>query len=171
MQCLVNTADESELQPSCHSFCLIVKATCSLVALSSWKMRMHFLLTDSTLFMSSAAFSCSPWERYLLGSVIWFSRRNSYQRTPFQSHCVHSVTFFGWRPVPLRWLMVAHFACCATSSIPHHHTVSTFHHPPQFVLKTEHFFVTFSRVPWGNMVKVFPTPSCFAYVEPKHQSN
>ena len=37
------------------------------------------------------------------------------------------------------WLVVVHFACSTMSSIPHYCTVSTFHCPSQFDLKTECF--------------------------------
>ena len=62
-------------QPSCNSFRLVIKETCGL-ALSWWKI-MCFLLTNSRHFLSSAAFSWSNWEQYLLELIIWFSRRSS----------------------------------------------------------------------------------------------
>ena len=37
------------------------------------------------------------------------------------------------------WLVVVHFACSTMSTIPHYCTVSTFHCPSQFDLKTECF--------------------------------
>ena len=61
-------------QPSCKSFCLVIKETCSLM-LSWWKI-MSFLLTNSGCF-SSSAFSLSNWEQYLLELIIWLSRRSS----------------------------------------------------------------------------------------------
>ena len=47
-------------QPSCNSFCLVIKETCCL-ELSWWKI-MCFLLTNSRRFSSSAVFSWSNWE-------------------------------------------------------------------------------------------------------------
>ena len=62
-------------QPSCNSFCLVIKETCSL-ALTWWKI-MCFLLTNSGRFSMSAAFSWSTWEQYLLEWIAWFSGRSS----------------------------------------------------------------------------------------------
>ena len=62
-------------QPSCNSFCLVIKETCDL-ALSWWKI-MRFLLTNSGCFSSSDAFSWSNWEQYLLELIVWFSGRSS----------------------------------------------------------------------------------------------
>ena len=62
-------------QLSCNSFCLVIKETCSL-ALSWWK-SMRFLLTNSGRFSSSAVFTWSNWEQYLLELIIWFSGRSS----------------------------------------------------------------------------------------------
>ena len=62
-------------RPSCNDFCLIIKETCGL-ALSWWKI-MHFLLTNSGCFSSSASFSWSNWEKYLLELILWFSWRSS----------------------------------------------------------------------------------------------
>ena len=44
----------------------------------------------------------------------------------------------------LVWLVMIHFGCPQTTSIPHYCTVSTFHHPSQFVLKTT-FSLCFNR--------------------------
>ena len=62
-------------QPRCNSFCIVIKEICGLV-LSWWKI-IRFLLTDSGCFSSSAAFSWSNWEQYLLELIIWLSRRSS----------------------------------------------------------------------------------------------
>ena len=62
-------------QPSCNSFCLVIKETCGL-ALSWWK-SMCFLLTNSGRFLSSAAFSWSNWEQYFLELIVWFSGMSS----------------------------------------------------------------------------------------------
>ena len=61
-------------QPSCNSFCLVIKETCGLV-LSWWK-SMRFLLTNSGRF-SLSAFSWSNWEQFLLELIVWFSGRSS----------------------------------------------------------------------------------------------
>ena len=58
-------------QPSCNSFCLVIKETCGL-AVSWWKI-MRFLLTNSGRFSSSGTFSWSNWEQYLLELIVWFS--------------------------------------------------------------------------------------------------
>ena len=62
-------------QPSCNSFCLVIRETCSLV-LSWWKI-MRGLLINFRHFLSSAAFSWSTWEQYLLELIIWFSGRST----------------------------------------------------------------------------------------------
>ena len=62
-------------QPSCNSFCLVIKEICSL-ALSWWK-TMCFLLTNTRFFSLSAAFSWSNGEQYLLELIVLFSRRSS----------------------------------------------------------------------------------------------
>ena len=62
-------------QPSCNSFCLVIKESCSL-ALSWWKI-MCFLLSNSGHFSSSAVFSWSNWEQYSLELIVWFSGRSS----------------------------------------------------------------------------------------------
>ena len=62
-------------QPSCNSFCLGIRETCSL-ALPWWKI-MRGLLIHFRHFLSSAAFSWSNWEQYLLELIIWFSGRSS----------------------------------------------------------------------------------------------
>ena len=75
MQCLVNMADESELpgqavtvlpghQRNMRS-CVILMEDYA------------FLLTNSGRFVSSAAFSWSNWEQYLLELIVWFSGRTS----------------------------------------------------------------------------------------------
>ena len=70
---------------------------------------------------------------------------------------------------PLVWLVVIHFAWPTISSIPHYCTVSTFHHPSPFVLKTEHFcYVSVENPMWKYGQEDF---SCLTYVEPKHQSD
>ena len=70
---------------------------------------------------------------------------------------------------PLVWLVVVHFACPMISSIPHYCTVSTFHSPPQFVLKTEHFhYVSVENHMWKYSQEDF---FHLTYVEPKHQSD
>ena len=55
-------------QPSCNSFCLVIKETCSLAV--CWRKIMQFLLTNSRCFLSSA-FSCSKRKQYLLELIGW----------------------------------------------------------------------------------------------------
>ena len=61
--------------------------------------------------------------------------------THFQSHHIHIYTTSPSldEDQTLVWLVVVHFACPTISSIPYYCTVSTFHRPSQFVLKTECF--------------------------------
>ena len=70
----LNTEDETEL-PSQASTNMLIKETWDFV-LPRRKI-MHFLLTNSGHFSSSAAFNWSNREQYLLDLVIWFSRRSS----------------------------------------------------------------------------------------------
>ena len=60
-------------QLSCNSFCLVIRGTCSF-AVSWWKV-VHFLLTNSIRFSSSAAFRWSNWEQYSLELIVWLSGR------------------------------------------------------------------------------------------------
>ena len=71
--CLVNTANESEL-PSLAIFAYSSKKH---VVLHYSDGTLCFLLTNSGHFSSSAAFSWSKWEQYLLELIAWFSRRRS----------------------------------------------------------------------------------------------
>ena len=69
----------------------------------------------------------------------------------------------------LVWLLVVHFTCPMISSIPHYCTVSTFHRPSQFVLKTECFhYVSVENCMWKYGQEGFFR---LTYVETKHQSN
>ena len=124
-------------QPSCNSFCLVIKETRGL-ALSWWKI-MRFLLTNSGHFSSNAAFSWSNWEQYLLELIVWFSE-GAHNRglPPNPTICTASPSLDEDRP--LVWLVVVHFACPMISSSPHCCTASSFHRPSQFVLKTELFY-------------------------------
>ena len=64
-------------QPSCNSFCLVIKETYGL-AVSWWKI-IRFLLTNSRHLLSSAAFSWSNWRALgaLLELIVWFSGKIS----------------------------------------------------------------------------------------------
>ena len=127
-------------KPSCKSFCLVIKETWCLV-LSSWNI-MCFLLTNSGCFSSSAAFSWSSWEQYLLELIAWFSRGAHDRRLP-SNPTIYTTSPSLDEDQPLVWLVVVHFACPTISSIPQCCTVSTFHRPSQFVLKMECFHYIF----------------------------
>ena len=116
-------------QPSCNSSCLVIRETCGLT-LSWWKI-LHFMLTNSRRFSSSAAFSWFKWEKYLLELIIWFSEK---EFIPFQSHHIHTITFLGWK---LAFLMVGVGSFHLPHSLFHLHycTVSTFHCLSKFILK------------------------------------
>ena len=106
---------------------------------------MHFLFTHSGCYSSSAAFSWPNWEQYLLELIFWFFRRTSQQRTPCQSHHIHSITFFdGWWWVNFAWPM--------SSSIPHYCAV-LFPLPITFCFKNRMFSLHLSRVTCGNVIK------------------
>ena len=65
--------------------------------------------------------------------------------------------------------MVVHFTCPTIFSVSHCCTVSTFHRPSQFVLKTERFrYVSVENRMWKYGQEVF---FHLTYVEPKHQSD
>ena len=73
--CLVNTADESELpSQAVNGFAWSSKKRGLML---SWWEVMRFLLTNSGCFSSSAAFSSSNGEQYVLELTVWFSRRSS----------------------------------------------------------------------------------------------
>ena len=60
-------------QPSCNSFCLVIKETWGL-AVFQWKIT-HFLLTNYRIFLLGVAFSWSSWKLYLLELIVWFSKQ------------------------------------------------------------------------------------------------
>ena len=93
MKCLLNMVTKSELL----SQAVIVFAWSSkkhmLLHYPDWRLCIFcWLIQDN----ASAAFSWSNW-MYLLELIIWFSGRSSEERTPFQFHHKHNITFFGWR--------------------------------------------------------------------------
>ena len=131
-------------QPSCNSSCSVIRETCGLVL--PWWMILHFLLTNSRRFSSSAAFSWFKWEEYLLELIVFlidricqkligFLRRSSYPSNPTIYTTSPSLNE-AW---PLVWLVVVHFTCPMISSVPHCCTLSTVLHPLQLVFKKEHF--------------------------------
>ena len=122
-------------QPSCNSFCLVIKKTCGLAL--SWCKIMRFLSTNSRRFLSSAAFSWSNWEQYFLELIIDFPERARNRGLPSNPTIYTSSSLDEDRPFV--WLVVVHFACPTISSVPHYWTVSTCHRLSQFVLKTERF--------------------------------
>ena len=144
MQCLVIKVDESEF-PS-QAVTVLVWSSEKHVVLLPWWMILHFLLTNSRPFSSSAAFSWFKWEEYLLELIVFlidricqkligFLRRSLYPSNP---------TIYTTSPSldaarPLAWLVVVHFTCPMISSVPHYCTLSTVHHPSQLVFKKEHF--------------------------------
>ena len=81
-------------QSSCNSFCLVIKETCSLVL--PWGDIMHFLLTNSGCFLSSAAFSWSNWEKYL-ELTVWFPEE-AHNRGLHSNPTIYTASLFGWRP-------------------------------------------------------------------------
>ena len=101
---------------------------------------MCFLLTNSGRSSSSAAFSWSNWRQYLLELIVWFSGR----RTPFQSHHIHNITFFGWR-----WAFGV--VCGGSFRLPHNLFPSTllysihFSSPVTICFKNGMFSLLFSR--------------------------
>ena len=97
---------------------------------------MCFLLTNFSRFSSSAAFSWSNWEQYLLESFGF--PEGAHNRGLPSNPTIYTASPSLDEDRPLVWLVVVHFACPMISSVSHCCTVSTFHHPSQFVLKTEH---------------------------------
>ena len=69
----MNMAEKSELL----SHTVAIFAWSSNVVLHDPDGRLRFLLTNSRRFLSSAAFSWSNWEQYLLELIIRFSRSSS----------------------------------------------------------------------------------------------
>ena len=115
---------------SCTSFYLVIKKAGGF-ALSWWDI-IHFLLTNSSCLLLSAAFSWSNCRSTWINNhlVFWkeFIIENSLPVPPYTlspSLDEHQ---------PLVCLLVVHFAGPMGSSIPHYCTESTFHHPSQYVL-------------------------------------
>ena len=83
MQCLVNTYDESELSSQVVTvFWLVFFFFPKLQQFLPGERKMwscSILMEDyaSSECLSSAAFSWSNWEQYLLELIIWFSKRSS----------------------------------------------------------------------------------------------
>ena len=89
---------------------------------------MRFLLTNSGCFSSSAAFSWSNWEQYLLELIVWFSG-GAHDRELLSDPTIHTTSPSLNVNQPLVWLVVVHFTCPMISSVPHYSTVSNFHRP------------------------------------------
>ena len=94
---------------------------------------MHFLLTNSGCFLSSAASSWSNWEQYLLKLSFGFPEE-AHNKGLFSSPSMYIISpSLDDEPPPL----VVHFTYPKISPIPHYYIVSTSHHSSNFVLKTE----------------------------------
>ena len=129
---------------------------------------MRFLLTNSIRFSLTATFSWSNWEQYLLELILWFLE-GAHNRGHPSNPTIYTTSPSLDEDRPLLWLVVVHFACPTISSVPHCYTVSTFHHPSQFVLKTECFhYVSVENHMRKHAQEEF---FCLTYVEPKHQSD
>ena len=163
----MNTADELELPNQA-------------VTVFAWSSKKHavlrypdgrlcvFLLTNSGRFSSSAAFSWSNWEQYLLELMFGFPERAHNRGLP-SNPTIYTTSPSLDEDWPLVWLVVVHFACPTISSIPHCCTVSTFHRPSQFILNTERFhYVSVENRMWKYGQEGF---FHLTYVEPKHQSD
>ena len=107
-------------QPTYNSFCLVIKETCGLV-LPWWKI-MCFHLTHSGCFSSSAAFSWSNWEQYLLELIVWFSR-GAHNRGLSSNPIIYTTSPSLDEDQPLVWWVAVHFTCPTISSIPHYCSV------------------------------------------------
>ena len=136
MQCLVNTADESEL-PS-QTVTVFAWSSKKYVVLRYPDGRLRVFCSNSRSFSSSAAFSWSNWEQYLLELIVRRSEVAHNKGLP-SNPTIYTTSPSLDEDWPLVWLVVVHFACLTISSIPHCCTASTFHCPSQFVLKTERF--------------------------------
>ena len=126
-------------QPSCNSFCLVIKETCGLAL--SWQKITCFLLTNSGCFSSSTAFSWSNWEQYLL--KLFGSLEGAHNTGLPSNPTIYTTSPSLDEDRPLVCLVVVHFACPTISSIPYYCTAPTFHCPSQFVLKTMFTFIRF----------------------------
>ena len=152
-------------KPHCNSLCLVIKEMCGL-GLFCWEVT-YFLFTHSEAFpqvLLSIVLTGS--------STCWNELFGFLERAHNEEICsnltIYTKSSLGedWHLV---WLVVIHFAWPTISSIPHYCTVSTFHHPSPFVLKTEHFcYVSVENPMWKYGQEDF---SCLTYVEPKHQSD
>ena len=123
-------------QPSCNSFCLIIKkhallrypdgrlcVFCWLILDAfRWVLLSVGLIRSSTCWNESFGFPEGAHNRGFPSNPTIYTTSPSLA----EDH-------------PLVWLVVVHFACHMISSVPHSCTVSTFHHPSHFVLKAERF--------------------------------
>ena len=137
VQCLVNMANESELPSQAVTvFALVIKEMCCLV-FSQWKIN-NFLLNNSRYFLLYDDFNWSNREQCLLDLIYDFPEEAHNSRLP-SSLTIYTISLSLDEDQSLMWLVVVYFACRTISYIPHYWTVTTSHHPPEFVLKMEHF--------------------------------
>ena len=136
MQCLVNTADESEL-PS------------QVVTVFAWSSKKHAILRhlDGRLcvfcwLIPDAFRRVLLWVGLTGSNTSWSESfgfpEGAHNRGPPSNPTIYTTSPSLDEERPLVWLVV-HFACPVISSIPHYLTVSTFHRLSQCVLKTERF--------------------------------
>ena len=82
----------------------------------------------------------------LIGSSNYWNESFGFPEAahPFQSHHVHTITFFGWRSA---FGVVGDGSFCLPRDIFHLHyyTVCAFYHPSQFIQKTKCFCYVLSR--------------------------
>ena len=110
--------------PSCNSFCLVVRETCSLT-LSWWKI-MYYLLTNAECFSSSVTFSWPNWEQHLLELISFDFPEGVYSRglfsiPPYMQHHILWMKTGLWCGC---WWFIS---LTPSSSAPHYCTVSTSH--------------------------------------------
>ena len=122
---------------------------------------MHSLLTNSGCFLSSAAFTWSNWEQYLL--ELFFQKELIIEDSlPIPPYTQHHLL---WMKTSLWW-----FILLAPQSLPFHIIVQyPLSLPVTICFKNERFH--YVSVEDGMQKYGQEGFFCLTYVEPKHQSN
>ena len=167
MQCLVNTADETE-HPS------------QVVTVFSWSLKTHVVLgyPDGRLcvfcLLILDAFHQVLLSVGLIGSSTCWNKSFALPEGAHKRGLSSNPTTYTTSPSldgdqTLVWLTAVHFICPTSSSVPPYCPVSSFHRLPQFILKMKRFHY----ISVDNHMQKYGHEGfcCLPYVEPKHQKD
>lgn len=154
VQCLVNI-NESELPSQAVTvFLLVIKEMCCVV-FSNGRLKTFCWIIPST-------FCCMMPSAGSIGSNACFEYcdfpEEAHNRGLLSNLTIYTVSLSLDEDQSLMWLVVGLFACPTISSIPHYWSVTTFHHPSEFVFKNGAFSLNLNWVTCGNMVRRFFFP-------------